>query len=127
MLKLSLEPEKEQEYIDKLNEFEDFEARISKQEKQNIAILQKLREQRDKGEANEATIRDHGTQLKNVNTEVGVIKEDVKLTAAKTDRLTVGLEKLDKKTDALQAEQGTNFVECNMFVQKSLYGTRRQA
>ena len=127
MLKLSLEPEKEQEYIDKLNEFEDFEARISKQEKQNIAILQNLREQTDKGETNEATIRDHGTQLKNVNTEVGVIKEDVKLTAVKTERLTVELEKLDKKTDALQAEQGTSFVEYNISVQISLFGTRRQS
>ena len=108
MLKLSLDPEKEQEYIDKLNEFEDFDARISKQEKQNIAILQSLQEQRDKGEANAATILNHSTQLKSVKSDVGVVKEDLKLTAARTDRLTAGLEKLDKKTDALQAEQGTN-------------------
>ena len=101
-----MDPEKEQEYIDKLKEFEDFDARITKQEKQSTAILQSLQEQKDKIAANEATTRDYGVDLGKVKHDVGIVKEDVKRTAAKADRLNAGLEKVIKKTDAIQADQG---------------------
>ena len=101
-----MDPEKEQEYIDKLKEFDDFDARITKQEKQSTAILQSLQEQKDKLDISEATITDHGVDLGKVKHDVGIVKEDLKRAAAKADHLNAGLEKVIKKTDAMEADQG---------------------
>ena len=105
-LQLSLDPEKEQEYIDKLRQWEDFDDRMKKLEKQSAEILKGLKDHGDKLEANKTTMRDIVVDLDNVKIDFGAVKQDVKRTAAKTKNLTAELEKEKKKTDSMQADQG---------------------
>ena len=107
-MQLSLDPEKEQDLIDKLEEWENFDNRLKNQERQSMAILKRLHEQEGRTDTHEATMINHEVDMQDVKHDVGVVKEDVKCIAAKADRLTTGLEKVEKASEAMQADQGKN-------------------
>lgn len=105
-LQLSIDPEKEQEYIDKLKQWEDIDDRLERQEILVADLQGRLSKQEEVVGSCRSNVDVLEKDLSNVKIEMKTCQEAIDSTSKNTSYLSGELEKVKERTDDIVADQG---------------------
>lgn len=104
-LQLSIDPEKEQDYIDRLKQYEEFDTHLEKNEKLLKEAQDDLKKTTQSVLSHETDIKSLRTDVDDVSTDLKTCKKDIEQSVVFTKTLADDLETQKKTTAAIQDEQ----------------------
>lgn len=105
ILQLSMDPDKEQVYIDKLRQWEDFDLRFERHETQIKEVQDSVSKHAATITSCETDIKDLKVNLDQITTDIKSVQEEYGETATLTKIISADLEREKKKLEVIQADQ----------------------